>query len=83
MVHCNFLTNTFDLVYLPFAVNVLMVHLCTEVTAASWLLVPFGEIGGDVPEYFSSENDAVKSYCKNLIIKNFTAGFFRPVDFLS
>ena len=74
-MHCNFLTDTFDLVYLRFAVNVLMVHLCTEVTAASWLLEPFGEIGDDVPEYFSSENDAVKSYCENLIIKTLLLDF--------
>ena len=24
------------------------------VTAASWMLEPFGEVGRDVPEYFSS-----------------------------
>ena len=29
-------------------------HLSTEVSAASRMLEPFGEIGGDVLEYFSS-----------------------------
>ena len=29
-----------------------MVHLCTDVIAASWMLELFGEVGGDVPEYF-------------------------------
>ena len=30
---------------------------CTEVTAASWMLKLFGEVGGDVPEHFSSGED--------------------------
>ena len=25
-------------------------HLCTKVTAISWMLEPFVEVGGDVPE---------------------------------
>ena len=53
----NFLTDILKLVYLHFSENVQRVHLCTEVTAASWLFEPFGEIGGDVPEYFSSGKD--------------------------
>ena len=28
-------------------------HLSTEEPAASKMLEPFGEVGGDVPEYFS------------------------------
>ena len=28
-------------------------HLSTEEPVASWMLEPFGEVGGDVPEYFS------------------------------
>ena len=47
-----------------FARNVQRVHLITEEPAASWMLKLFGEVGGDVPEYFSGEvvskNDAVK-----------------------
>ena len=48
------MTDIFDLDYLRFAKNVQKVHLCTEVTAASWMLGPYGEVGEDVPEYFSS-----------------------------
>ena len=66
------MTDILDLSYLRFAENVQRVHLCTEVTAASWLLEPFGEIGRDVPEYFSSGKD-VKSYSENIVLKNFTA----------
>ena len=29
-------------------------HLSTKEPAASRMLKPFGEVGGDVPEYFSS-----------------------------
>ena len=36
-------------------------HLCTEVTAASWMLEPFGEVGRDVPEYFLSGHDFLKN----------------------
>ena len=45
----NFLTDILDLVYLCFAENTQRVHLCTEVSAASWMLEPLGEVGGDVP----------------------------------
>ena len=50
-------------------------HLSTEEPAASWLFELFGEVGGDVPEYFLlgffflSINDALKSYCKQLVLK--------------
>ena len=30
-------------------------HLSTEEPAASMIMEPFGEVGGDVPEYFSSQ----------------------------
>ena len=50
----NFLTDILDLVYLCFALNVQKMHLSTEETAASWMWELFGEVGGDVPEYFSS-----------------------------
>ena len=59
-MRCNFLNDILDLVYLHFAENVQRVHLCTEVTAASWVLEPFGEVGGDVTEYFSSRKDVKK-----------------------
>ena len=56
-------------------------HLCIEVTAATWMMEAFGEVGGDVPEYFSlrnefSKNDAVKSYCKKIILKYYSCIFF-------
>ena len=39
---------------LHFAENVQRVHLSTKEPAASWMLELFGEVGGDVPEYFAS-----------------------------
>ena len=53
-MQCNFLTDILDLVYLRYALNVHRVHLSTDEHAASRMLEPFGEVGGDVPEYFSS-----------------------------
>ena len=46
-------------------------HLSTEEPAASSMLEQFGEVGGDVPEYFSSQThfakiEDKKSYCKKL-----------------
>ena len=45
-------------------------HLSTEEPAASRMLEPFGEVGGDVPEYFSSRTHFAKikdkSYCEKL-----------------
>ena len=35
-------------------------HLSTEEPAASRMLEPFGEVGGDVPEYFSSRTRLTK-----------------------
>ena len=56
-------------------------HLSTEEPAASRMLEPFGEVGGDVPEYFSSRThfakiEDKKSYCEKLGLKNITAGGF-------
>ena len=53
-------------------------HLSIEELPASWVVKLFGEIGGGVPEYFSSGeffsvNDAVKVIMKNSS-KNITAG---------
>ena len=51
-----------------------MVHLSTEEPAASRMLEPFGEVGGDIPEYFSSRTqfakiEEKKSYCEKLSLK--------------
>ena len=55
----NFLTDILDLVYLRFA-YVQRVHLSAEEPAASMMLEPFQEVGGDIPEYFSSVKFAVQ-----------------------
>ena len=52
----------------------LRVHLSTEEPAASRMLEPFGEVGGDVPEYFLSRTHFAKivdkkSYCEKLSLK--------------
>ena len=55
-------------------------HLITEKPAASRMLEPFGEVGGDVPEYFSSRTHFAKIEDKKLLRKiksiNLTAGVF-------
>ena len=45
-------------------------HLSTDEPAASWMLEPFGEFGGDVPEYFSSLTHFAKIEDKKVIAKN-------------
>ena len=45
-------------------------HLSTEEPAASRMLEPFGEIGGDVPEYFLSRTYFAKIKDKKVIAKN-------------
>ena len=45
-------------------------HLSTEEPAASRMLEPFGEAGGDVPEYFSSRTHFAKIEDKKVIAKN-------------
>ena len=45
-------------------------HLSTEEPAASRTLEPFGEVGGDVPEHFSSRTHFAKIKDKNVIAKN-------------
>ena len=52
-------------------------HLLTELTAESRVLEPFGEVGEDVPLYFSImirfiNNDAIKSYLEKLVLKQFS-----------
>ena len=54
-------------------------HLSTEEPAASRMLEPFGEVGGDVPEYFSSPTHFAKIEDKKKLLrkiksKNLTAG---------
>ena len=45
-------------------------HLSTAEPAASRMLEPFGEVGGDVPEYFSSRAHFAKIEDKKVIAKN-------------
>ena len=45
-------------------------HQSTDEPAASRILEPFGEVGGDVPEYFSSQTHFVKIEDKKVIVKN-------------
>ena len=54
-------------------------HLSTEEPAASRMLGPFGEVGENVPEYFSSRTHFVKIEDKKVMAKkksskNLTAG---------
>ena len=55
-------------------------HLSTEQPAASMMLEPFGEVGGDVPKYFSSRTLFAKIEDKKILRKNssinLTAGVF-------
>ena len=45
-------------------------HLSTEEPAASRMLEQFGEVGGDVPDYFSSRTRFAKIEDKKVIAKN-------------
>ena len=45
-------------------------HLSTEKPAASRMLGPFGEVGGDVPEYFLSRTHFANIEDKKVIAKN-------------
>ena len=47
--------------------NVQRVHLSTEEPAASRMLEPFGVVGRDVPEYFSSPTHFAKIEDKKVI----------------
>ena len=55
-------------------------HLSTDEPAASRMLEPFGEVGGDVPEYFLSRthfaNIEDKKLLRKIKSKNLTAGVF-------
>ena len=77
-MQCTFLTDILDFVYLRLVQNIQSVHLSTEEPAASRMLEPFGEVGGDVPEYFSSEHILLKLKTKKLLrkirSKNLTTG---------
>ena len=45
-------------------------HLSTEEPAASRMLEPLGDVGGDFPERFSSRTHFAKIEDKNLLLKN-------------
>ena len=45
-------------------------HLSTDEPAASRLLEPFGEVGADAPEYFSSRTPFANIEDKKVIAKN-------------
>ena len=45
-------------------------HLSTEEPAACRMLEPFGEVGGDALEYFSSRTHFAKIKDNNVIAKN-------------
>ena len=45
-------------------------HLSIDEPAASRMLEPFGEVGGDVPEYFSSPTHFANIEDKKVIAKN-------------
>ena len=71
-MQCNFWTDILDFFKFRFE-NFQREHLCTEVH------VPFGEVGWNVSEYFSSEKDVQKWRGKKLwrkhSSKNFASGF--------
>ena len=46
-------------------------HLSTDEPAASRMLEPFGEVGGDVPEYFLSRTHFANIEDKKVIAKNY------------
>ena len=69
-MQCTFLTDILDFVYLRFVKNNQRVHLSTEEPVASRMLEPFGEVGGDVSEYFSSRTHFAKIKDKKVIAKN-------------
>ena len=69
-MQCTFLTDILDFVYFRFVQNIRRVHLSTEEPAASRMLEPFGEVGGDVPEYFSSRTHFAEIEDEKVIAKN-------------
>ena len=69
-MQCTFLTDILDFIYLRLVQNIQRVHLSTEEHAASRMLEPFGEVGGDVPEYFSLRTNFAKIEDKKVIVKN-------------
>ena len=69
-MQCTFLTDILDFVYSLLVQNNQRVYLSTEEPAAFRMLEPFGEVGGDVPEYFSSQTHFAKIEDKKVIAKN-------------
>ena len=49
-------------------------HLSTEEPKASRMLEPFGEVGGDFPEYFSLLKLKIKKLLRKIRSKNLSAG---------
>ena len=61
-------------------------HLSIEELPASWVVKLFGEVGGGVPEYFSSGdffsvNDAVKVIMRKTVLKTLQLEF-SPAAFI-
>ena len=45
-------------------------HLSTEESPVSWMVILFGEVGGGVPEYLSSGEVSVKSSSKTIQLES-------------
>ena len=50
-----------ELVYLSFDEKSQIVHLCAGLTAASWIMEPFGEIGANFSLQLSSRKQFAKT----------------------
>ena len=66
MAQGNFSTDIFDLVYLRFGKNAQNVHLCAELTVASWMLRPFGQVGAIFSLQLSSRTQLCKLKTKKI-----------------
>ena len=63
-------TDIFDSVYLCCAQNAQRVHLCAELTAASWMFEPSGEIDANLSLQLSSQTQIAKIKNKKVIPEN-------------
>ena len=68
--HNAVLTDISILVYLSFDLKSLRGHLCVGLTAASWIMEPFGEIGANFSLQVSSRTQFVKIGYKKVIAEN-------------
>ena len=66
----QFLTDIFILVYLSFDLKSQRVHLCIGLTAASWNMEPFEEIGANFSLQLSSRTQFAKIKNKKVITEN-------------